>query len=84
MQTSIRGAVAQGNDTGVLLEELPNARDVLRHARHSERKRAISRPLLVKGLEYDHVVIADFGDFGEGQRPVRGAVASTEVDHHPG
>lgn len=62
VQTSIRGAVAQGNDTGVLLEELAKARDVLRYAGRRERKRLISRTLLVKGLEYDHVIIADVGD----------------------
>lgn len=62
VQTSIRGAVAQGNDTGVLLQELAKARDVLRYAGRRERKRVISRTLLVKGLEYDHVVIADVGE----------------------
>ncbi len=62
VQTSIRGAVAQGNDTGVLLEELAKAREVLRHAGRRERRRVISRTLLVKGLEYDHVIIADVGD----------------------
>jgi len=62
VQTSIRGAVAQSNDTGVLLEELAKAREVLRYAGRRERKRVISRILLVKGLEYDHVIIADVGD----------------------
>lgn len=62
VQTSIRGAVAQGNDTGVLFEELAKAREVLRYAGRRERKRVISRTLLVKGLEYDHVIIADVGD----------------------
>lgn len=62
VQTSIRGAVAQGNDTGVLLEELAKAREALRFAGRRERKRVISRTLLVKGLEYDHVIIADVGD----------------------
>lgn len=62
VQTSICGAVAQGNDTGVLLEELAKAREVLRYAGRRERKRVISRTLLVKGLEYDHVIIADVGD----------------------
>ena len=46
----------------VLLEELAKARDVLRYAGRRERKRVISRTLLVKGLEYDHVIIADVGD----------------------
>jgi hypothetical protein len=62
VQTSIRGAVAQDNDTGVLLGELAKAREVLRYAGRRERKRLISRTLLVKGLEYDHVIIADVGD----------------------
>jgi hypothetical protein len=59
MQTTLRGTVSQGNDTGVLLEELARAREVLRHAGRRERKRVISRTLLVKGLEFDHVIIAD-------------------------
>ncbi len=59
IQTSIRGAVAQGGDHSVLLEELAKAREVLRYAGRRERKRIISRTLLVKGLEYDHVIIAD-------------------------
>jgi hypothetical protein len=59
MQASIRGAVAHGDDTAVLLEELAKIREVLRHAGRRERRRIISRTLLVKRLEYDHVVIAD-------------------------
>lgn len=62
IQTSIRGAAARGNDTGVLLEELAKARDALRYAGRRERRRLISRTLLVKGLEYDHVIIADVGN----------------------
>jgi hypothetical protein len=62
VQTAIRGAVAQGNDTTVLLEELAKAREVLRYAGRRERNRVISRTLLVKGLECDHVIIADVND----------------------
>lgn len=59
VRTAIRGAVAQDGDAGVLLEELAKAREVLRYAGRRERRRVISRTLLVKGLEYDHVIIAD-------------------------
>lgn len=59
VQVSLRGAAARGADTGVLHEELAKARDVLRFAGRGERRRVISRTLLVKGLEYDHVIIAD-------------------------
>jgi hypothetical protein len=59
IQTSLRGAVAQGDDPSLLLAELAKAREVLRYAGRRERRRVISRTLLVKGLEYDHVVIAD-------------------------
>lgn len=59
VRTAIRGAIARGSDVSVLLEELAKARDVLRHAGRPERSRIISRTRLVKGLEYDHVIIAE-------------------------
>jgi superfamily I DNA/RNA helicase len=62
IQTAIRGAIANANDTTVLLEELAKARDVLRYAGRRERMRIVSRTLLVKGLEYDHVIIANIAD----------------------
>ena len=49
----------------MLLEELAKAREVLRYAGRRERKRIISRTLLVKGLEYDHVVIADVAEHAQ-------------------
>jgi AAA domain len=61
VKTAIRGAIARGDDKNVLREELAKARDALRHAGRRERRRIISRTLLVKGLEYDHVLIADVG-----------------------
>lgn len=62
IQESIRGAVAHGNDAAMLLEELAKAREVFRNAGRHERTRIISRTLLVKGLEYDHVIISDVRD----------------------
>jgi hypothetical protein len=62
VKTAIRGAIARGDDKSVLREELAKVRDALRHAGRRERRRIISRTLLVKGLEYDHVVIADVGN----------------------
>ncbi|MDQ1104817.1 UvrD-helicase domain-containing protein [Nocardioides zeae] len=61
VKTAIRGAIGHGDDKKVLREELAKARDVLRHTGRRERRRIISRTLLVKGLEYDHVLIADIG-----------------------
>lgn len=61
VKTAIRGAIARGENKSVLREELAKARDALRHAGRRERRRIISRTLLVKGLEYDHVIIADIG-----------------------
>jgi hypothetical protein len=58
-KAAIRGAAAQGDDKSLLHAELAKARDSLRHAGRPERRRIISRTLLVKGLEYDHVIIAD-------------------------
>lgn len=37
----------------------------LSYAALRERRRIISRTLLVKGLEYDHVIIADAGNHTE-------------------
>ena len=34
-------------------------RDCIRHRGRRDRSRVVSRTLLVKGLEYDHVVIAN-------------------------
>jgi DNA helicase IV len=59
VKTAIRGAIAHGDDKNVLREELAKARDAVRHSGRRERRHIISRTLLVKGLEYDHVLIAD-------------------------
>ncbi|BBG02813.1 MULTISPECIES: UvrD-helicase domain-containing protein [Pseudonocardia] len=42
-----------------LLRSLAALRDQLRHIGRPERHRQVSRTLLVKGLEYDHVIITD-------------------------
>ena len=59
VKAAIRGAVASDSSQEALLRELAKARDMLRHAGRRERRRIISRTTLVKGLEYDHVIIAD-------------------------
>jgi len=59
IQASIRGAIGREQGATTLLDELAKVREVLRYAGRRERRRIISRTLLVKGLEYDHVVIAD-------------------------
>ncbi|MDX6286038.1 MAG: hypothetical protein QOG53_1523 [Frankiales bacterium] len=59
IQTAIRGAIAGGDDTSVLAAELAMARDRIRHSGRSVRRRVVSRTVLVKGLEFDHVIIAD-------------------------
>jgi AAA domain len=64
-KTAIRGAAAQGGDKSLLHTELAKVRDSLRHAGRRERRRIISRTLLVKGLDYDHVIIADAGNHTE-------------------
>jgi hypothetical protein len=64
-KTAIRGAAAHGSDKALLHTELAKARGSLRHAGRRERRRIISRTLLVKGLEYDHVIIADAGNHAE-------------------
>lgn len=64
-KVAIRGAAAQGEDKSTLHNELAKARNSLRYSGHRERLRVISRTLLVKGLEYDHVIIADAGNHTE-------------------
>lgn len=65
IQAAIRGAVAAGDDKSILLDELAKARENVRHTGRRNRNRVISRTLLVKGLEFDHVVIADIADHTE-------------------
>ncbi len=57
IQAALSGAVAAGNDPLALTKELARARDRIRHHGRHDRSRVVSRTLLVKGLEYDHVVI---------------------------
>ncbi|MCL8026460.1 UvrD-helicase domain-containing protein [Nocardioides bruguierae] len=57
IQAALVGAVAAGNDPSALTQELARARDRIRHQGRRDRGRVVSRTLLVKGLEYDHVVI---------------------------
>jgi len=64
IQRAIRGAASTGT-TEALLEELAKARDALRYGGRRARNRVISRTLLVKGLEYDHVIIADVNEHPE-------------------
>lgn len=62
IQAALRGAVAAGNDAAVLTKELARARDRLRHEGRKNRGRVVSRTLLVKGLEFDHVVVANINE----------------------
>lgn len=59
IQAAIRGAIAGERDPGLLTAELAKARDRIRHSGRSHRRRIVSRTVLVKGLEYDHVIIAN-------------------------
>lgn len=59
IQTALRGAAAAGGNPDVLGTELARARDRIRHQGRRNRSKVVSRTLLIKGLEYDHVVIAD-------------------------
>lgn len=62
IQAAIRGAAGQTEPSSALLAELDKARDRIRHGGRRARTRVVSRTLLVKGLEFDHVVIADTAD----------------------
>jgi len=61
IQTALRGAASAGDDPEILGTELARARDRIRHQGRRNRSKVVSRNLLIKGLEYDHVVIADIG-----------------------
>jgi superfamily I DNA/RNA helicase len=62
---SIRGAIAADNDLSVLTSELAKSRDRIRHRGRSNRRRVVSRSVLVKGLEYDHVIIANLASISD-------------------
>lgn len=71
MLSAIRSAAAAentqdgsrpGSDGVPLLEHLDVVRDRLRHTGRSDRRRIVSRTVLVKGLEYDHVIVANVDD----------------------
>lgn len=55
----IAGAVAAAATGDDPVTELARKRDRLRHAGRPSTSRVVSRTVLIKGLEYDHVVIAD-------------------------
>lgn len=59
IQAALLGAHAAGDDPTVLTAELARARDRIRFRGRRNRRRQVSRTVLVKGLEYDHVVIAN-------------------------
>ena len=48
-----------GPDTVPLLKHLDVVRNRLRHTGRTDRHRIVSRTVLVKGLEYDHVIVAN-------------------------
>lgn len=54
--SSIRASLDTGNSP---TNELAAIRDKLRHSGRRQHARVASRTVLVKGLEYDHVIIAD-------------------------
>jgi len=57
-------AVAKGVEDGTAPQEaLAAVRDRLRHTGRGGRSRIASRTLLVKGLEFDHVIIANVQNF---------------------
>lgn len=59
IQGAVRAAAAVGDNPDVLVTELARLRDRVRHQGRRDRDRIVGRTLLVKGLEFDHVVIAD-------------------------
>ena len=60
VQKAVESASNSGRST---VSELARIRDALRHSGRRPSKRVVSRTVLVKGLEYDHVIIADASHF---------------------
>ena len=59
-------AIAKSVQDGSSLQDaLAAVRDRLRHGGRADRKRVASRTLLVKGLEFDHVIIANVQHFAD-------------------
>jgi hypothetical protein len=57
-------AVSRGAEDGVTPKEaLAVVRDRLRHGGRGQHRRIASRTLLIKGLEFDHVIIANVQNF---------------------
>jgi superfamily I DNA/RNA helicase len=56
---------ARSTQPGPLVEELAKVRDHQRHTGRPERSRVVSRTVLVKGLEYDHVIVANVGQISD-------------------
>lgn len=48
-----------GSDSVPLLNHLDMIRNRLRHTGREDRRRIVSRTVLIKGLEYDHVIVAN-------------------------
>lgn len=65
IQLALRSAAIHGDDPKMLANGLAHARDQLRRVGRHEVPRVVSRTVLVKGLEFDHVVIADIGQLRE-------------------
>lgn len=62
--TDVRKAVESASQANTpTVSSLARIRDALRHSGRRPAKRVVSRTLLVKGLEYDHVIIADASGF---------------------
>ncbi|MFF0711026.1 UvrD-helicase domain-containing protein [Gordonia sputi] len=59
MRTAILESAAAEDGSVDLVDALARTRDRLRHMGRGNRRRVVSRTLLVKGLEYDHAILAD-------------------------
>jgi AAA domain/UvrD-like helicase C-terminal domain len=58
----VRRAIERAAPSGLTtVSSLAQIRDTLRHSGRRPAKRVVSRTVLVKGLEYDHVIVANAG-----------------------
>lgn len=48
-----------------MLEELERVRERVRHGGRGRQMRVVSRTVLIKGLEYDHVIVANIADLSD-------------------
>ena len=72
-----KAALASPSAGGTLTQAAWQHRDVLRRIGRNPAYRCLATPLLVKGLEFDHVAILNAGDFTDAENLYVGLTRAT-------